>query len=165
MGTPEEGARWNFTSHQMTNLKQFHNKFDILLKCAWNLSSVHGAKVWIWKLTNTHTGKVYFRRQRHKALSIVTERRWRARERRGLQQFYIFNICWRSVWFPWFCLAVAKIWSDVWTSVTGQLQFRLNGRPMLQLGYSSILFGKQRKIHPWGVRLGWPKRSKEKKAA
>ena len=28
--------------------------------------------------------------------------------------------------------------------------------------YSSVLFGKQRKMHPGGVRAGWPKRCKEK---
>ena len=49
----------------------------------WNLSSIHRAKEWIlgtWK----HTGKVYFRRQRYKVLSIDTERGWRAPKRQGL---------------------------------------------------------------------------------
>ena len=58
------------------------------------------------------------------------------------------HICWRSVQFPWCCLTTAKIW---------------NFRPVLQLSYSSLLFGKQRKIHSWGVRVGWPKRCKEKR--
>ena len=29
--------------------------------------------------------------------------------------------------------------------------------------YSSVLFGKQRKIYPWGKRAGWPKRREEKR--
>ena len=33
-----------------------------------------------------------------------------------------------------------------------------NGGPVLPLGYSLVLFGKQRKIYPWGMRAGWPKR-------
>ena len=56
----------------------------------WNLSSIHRAKEWIlgtWK----HTGKVYFRRQRYKVLSIDTERGWRGPKRQGLQQFCIFT--------------------------------------------------------------------------
>ena len=53
------------------------------------------------------------------------------------------QICPGSVKFPWFYLAAAKIW---------------NGRLVLQLGYSSVLFGKQRKIHPQGLRAGQPKR-------
>ena len=28
----------------------------------------------------------------------------------------------------------------------------------------SVLFGKQMKIHPWGVKAGWPKRSEEKRS-
>ena len=28
----------------------------------------------------------------------------------------------------------------------------------LQLGYSSVLFSKWRKVLPWGVRVGWPQR-------
>ena len=28
--------------------------------------------------------------------------------------------------------------------------------------YSSVLFGKQREVQPWGVRVGWPKRLEEK---
>ena len=31
-------------------------------------------------------------------------------------------LCRGSVWFPWFCLAAAKIWSDRWTRVTAQLK-------------------------------------------
>ena len=53
---------------------------------------------------------------------------------------------WGSVYFPWFCLTTAKIWSDGWTQC-----------------YSSVLFGKQRKIHPRGMRAGWPKKRKEKR--
>ena len=41
------------------------------------------------------------------------------------------------------CLASAKIW---------------NGRPVLQLGYSSAFFGKQRKVYSQCVRVGWPQR-------
>ena len=47
--------------------------------------------------------------------------------------------------------------------VKAWLQLSLNGRAMLQLSYSSVLFGKQRKIHPQGVRVGQPKRSKEER--
>ena len=43
-------------------------------------------------------------------------------------------------------LAAAKIWSDRQASITA-------------LCYNSILFRKQRKIHPWGVRTGWPKKT------
>ena len=32
---------------------------------------------------------------------------------------------------------------------------------MLQLGYSSVLLGKQKKIHPQGVRAGQPKRRED----
>ena len=51
------------------------------------------------------------------------------------------QMCWGSVWFHWFCLAAAKVW---------------NGRPVLQLSYSSVLFGKQRKVHPRALRAGPP---------
>ena len=30
--------------------------------------------------------------------------------------------------------------------------------------YSSVLFGTQRAIHPWGVRAGWPKRREENRS-
>ena len=30
--------------------------------------------------------------------------------------------------------------------------------------YSSVLFRKQRKIHPWGLRVGQPKRQEEKRS-
>ena len=33
-----------------------------------------------------------------------------------------------------------------------------SGRLVLHVGYSSVLFSKQRFIHPGGVRVGWPKR-------
>ena len=59
------------------------------------------------------------------------------------------SICQGSVWFPWFCLTTAKNWSKGWTSVTATC-------------YSSVLFGKQRKIHPRVVRAGWRKRWEEK---
>ena len=45
-----------------------------------------------------------------------------------------------------------------WTSVRARLQLRLNGGAVLQLSYSSILLGKQRKILPGDVRAGQPKR-------
>ena len=50
---------------------------------------------------------------------------------------FLIWCCWGSVWFPRFCLATAKIWS---------------GRPVLQLCYSSVLFGKQGKhiLWQWG---------------
>ena len=47
------------------------------------------------------------------------------------------------------------------TSVMAWLQLSLNVGPMFQLSYSSVLFGKQRKIHPQGMRAGRPKRSWE----
>ena len=43
-------------------------------------------------------------------------------------------------------LTTAKIWSDGWASVTA-------------LCYSLVLFRKQRKTHPGGMRV-WPKRQK-----
>ena len=61
------------------------------------------------------------------------------------------NICWGSLQFPRFCLATAKIWSDGWTSVTAPC-------------YSSALFDKQRLVHPWGVRAGYPKDTKRREA-
>ena len=48
--------------------------------------------------------------------------------------------CQGSVSFPRFCLTAAKIWNNRRTSVTA-------------LCYSSVLFGKQRKIHPRGMRV------------
>ena len=60
------------------------------------------------------------------------------------------TICWGSLEFPQFCLATAKIWSDRMTSVTAPC-------------YSSVLFGKQRKIHPRGNRASQPKRCEEKR--
>ena len=57
-------------------------------------------------------------------------------------------ICWGSLEFPWFCLATAK-----------------NVKWWMDQCYSLVLFGKQRKLHPWGVRAGWPKRRREKLAA
>ena len=51
------------------------------------------------------------------------------------------QMCWGSVWFHWFCLAAAKVW---------------NGRPVLQLSYSSVLLDKQRKVHPRALRAGPP---------
>ena len=59
--------------------------------------------------------------------------------------------CWRSFQFSRFCLATAKSWSDGWTSDTAPC-------------YSSVLFGKQREIHPRGVRAGGPKRLEEKRS-
>ena len=57
-----------------------------------------------------------------------------------------------SVWFPLFCLTTAKIWNDWWTSVTAPC-------------YSSVLFRKQRKIHPRVVGAGGrPKRHREKRS-
>ena len=47
-------------------------------------------------------------------------------------------------------LATAKIWRNGWTSVTAPC-------------YSSVLFSKQREIHPWGMRMGRPKRLEEKR--
>ena len=41
-------------------------------------------------------------------------------------------------------------------SFSPQQKFEATDGPVLQLGYSSLLFGKQRKIHPWGVRAGRP---------
>ena len=35
-----------------------------------------------------------------------------------------------------------------------------SGGPVLQLGYSSVLFGKQRKIHPTGMRWADPKQER-----
>ena len=61
------------------------------------------------------------------------------------------GLCCRSVLFPQFCLATAKLWSNWSTSVTAQC-------------YSSVLFGKQRKIHPQGMRVGRPKRSEENRS-
>ena len=40
--------------------------------------------------------------------------------------------------------------------------FEATHEPVLQLGYSSVLFGKQRKIHPQGMKAGRPKRGLEK---
>ena len=60
--------------------------------------------------------------------------------------------CYSSVWFPRFCLAAGKIWSDRWASVTA-------------LCYSSVLFGKQRKIQPQGMAASRPKRHKEKRSS
>ena len=61
------------------------------------------------------------------------------------------HVCQRRVPFPLFCLAAAKIWSDRRTSVTAPW-------------HSSVLFGKQRKIHPRGMRAGWSKRHEEKRS-
>ena len=60
------------------------------------------------------------------------------------------HICQGSMQFPWFCLTAAKIWSNRCISVTA-------------LCYSSVLFRKQRKIHPRGMRAGRPKRLREKR--
>ena len=49
--------------------------------------------------------------------------------------------CCRYVQFPRFCITTAKIW---------------NGGPVLQLSYSRILFGKQGKVYPQGMKAGWP---------
>ena len=57
--------------------------------------------------------------------------------------------CQRSFKFSQFCLTTTKIWSSGWTSATASC-------------YSSVLFGKQRKIHPRGE--GWPKRHEEKRS-
>ena len=48
-------------------------------------------------------------------------------------------------------------------SVTAQLQFSLNAGPVLQLGYSSVLFGKQRKriLEAW--RQADPKNAKRER--
>ena len=56
-----------------------------------------------------------------------------------------------------------KIWNNWQTSVTAPCNF------FLQISitapcYSSVLFRKQRKIHPWGMRAGRPKRLKRRKA-
>ena len=77
--------------------------------------------------------------------------------------------CWGSVSFPWFCLVASKIWSDRWTSVTalGQTSVTapcnfLRQTSVIASCYRSVLFRKQRKIHPRGVRAGWPKRCEKK---
>ena len=46
-----------------------------------------------------------------------------------------------------FLCSVSQQWAKIW-----------NGGPVLKLGYSSVLFGKQRIVHSWGVRAGWPQR-------
>ena len=53
------------------------------------------------------------------------------------------QICQGSVWFPWFCLTAAKFW---------------NSGPVLQLGYSSVLFSKQREVCPRGLKAASLKR-------
>ena len=63
--------------------------------------------------------------------------------------------CQGSVQFPRFRLVTAKIWSDGHGPV-----LHLSVTPQC---YSSVLFGKQRKIHPLGVRAGQPKRREEKR--
>ena len=40
---------------------------------------------------------------------------------------------------------------------------QLSDGPVLQLRVSAVLFRKERKIHPWGVRACWPKRHKEER--
>jgi len=61
------------------------------------------------------------------------------------------GLCCGSVLFLQFCLATVKLWSNWSTSVTAQC-------------YSSVLFGKQRKIHPQGMRVGQHKRHEEKRS-
>ena len=42
--------------------------------------------------------------------------------------------------------------------------FSKNLKRFMDQCYSSVLFSKQRKIHPGGMRAGWPKRHKEKRS-
>ena len=49
--------------------------------------------------------------------------------------------CWGSVWFPWFCLATAKIWSDGWISVKAlysSLRWTSVTVPCNLLGWTSV---------------------------
>ena len=57
----------------------------------------------------------------------------------------------RRMWFPQFCLTTAKIWSNRQTNITAAC-------------YSSVLFGKRRKTHPWDMRAADPKDSKRREA-
>ena len=67
----------------------------------------------------------------------------------------VHGICQARV-LEWVAIAFSHLkWQ---TSVIARLQLRLNGRPVLQLIYNSVLFGKQRKIHPRDVRASQPKR-------
>ena len=43
------------------------------------------------------------------------------------------------------------------TSDIAQLQLSLTGGPVFQLGYVSVLFNRQRKVHPRGLRAGSPR--------
>ena len=91
--------------------------------------------------------------------------------------------CWGSLQFPWFCLATAKIWSDMNQSYSSVLELSLccgcvissvlscHSKILKQQltsvtsqCYSSVLFGKQRKIHPPGMKAGQHKRNKEKRS-
>ena len=67
----------------------------------------------------------------------------------------VHGICQARV-LEWVAIAFSHLkWQ---TSVIARLQLRLNGGPVLQLIYNSVLFGKQRKIHPRDVRASQPKR-------
>ena len=75
-----------------------------------------------------------------------------------------------SLQFPQFCFVTIKIWSDGqtsvtvlgWTSVTAPCNF-LRWTSVTAPCYSSVLFRKKRKIHPWGMKVSQPKRLEEKR--
>ena len=52
---------------------------------------------------------------------------------------------------------------NFFSTVSPQQKFEAADRPVLQLSYSSVLFGKRRKTHSGGVRAGGPKGSKEER--
>ena len=52
-----------------------------------------------------------------------------------------------------------KIWSSGWTNVTALCNF-LIWTSVTTPCYSSVLFSKRRKIHPWGMRRANPKEEK-----
>ena len=45
------------------------------------------------------------------------------------------RFCWGCVWFPWFCLFAAKIWSDGQTGVTVQFKLWTSVTAWLQLSF------------------------------
>ena len=51
-------------------------------------------------------------------------------------------------------LGILMLGECVISSVLSHHSNNLNGGPVLQLGYSSVLLGKQKKVHPPGVRAG-----------
>ena len=71
----------------------------------------------------------------------------------------VYGIC-QARLLEWIVIPFGQEVCDFLNSVSLQQKFEVTDRPVLQLSFIC----KQRKICPWGVRVGQPKRQEEKRS-